>query len=141
MANSSTLFEHLSIPAPALWGGIVFYIAVVLAIGIFAGRKVRNMSDFIVAGRRLTLLPAIGTLLPFLYRGSKLLLTTKKMLCLFFGNCNIQALLGIFTAAVSYAKILHVENAIIITKYRNLLTKLRSDSLIIKELLKLEFAC
>ena len=63
MANSSTLFEHLSIPAPALWGGILFYIAVVLAIGIFAGRKIRNMSDFIVAGRRLTLLPAIGTLL------------------------------------------------------------------------------
>lgn len=63
MASGSTLFEHLSIPAPALWGGILFYIVLVLAIGIFAGRKVRDMGDFIVAGRRLTLLPAIGTLL------------------------------------------------------------------------------
>ena len=51
------------ISAGWLWGGILFYIFVMLLIGLYAGRKVRNVADFIVAGRRLALIPATGTLL------------------------------------------------------------------------------
>ena len=46
-----------------LWCGIVIYILGILAIGCFAGRKVRNMDDFLVAGRRLPLWMASATLL------------------------------------------------------------------------------
>jgi len=46
-----------------LWIGIGIYIFVVLAIGFFSGRKVKNLGDFIVAGRRLPLWMATATLL------------------------------------------------------------------------------
>lgn len=46
-----------------LWIGIGIYVATVLAIGYFSGRKVKNLGDFIVAGRRLPLWMATATLL------------------------------------------------------------------------------
>ena len=46
-----------------LWIGIGIYVLIVLAIGYFAGRKVKNLGDFLVAGRRLPLWMATATLL------------------------------------------------------------------------------
>ena len=46
-----------------LWSGIGFYILVMLLIGYLSGRKVKDMSDFLVAGRRLPLWMATATLL------------------------------------------------------------------------------
>ncbi len=46
-----------------LWIGIAVYVIVVLAIGYFSGRKVKNLGDFLVAGRRLPLWMATATLL------------------------------------------------------------------------------
>lgn len=46
-----------------LWIGIAIYVIVMLAIGYFAGRKVKSLGDFLVAGRRLPLWMATATLL------------------------------------------------------------------------------
>ena len=46
-----------------LWVGLAIYIVIMLAIGCLAGRKVKNIGDFIVAGRRLPLWMATATLL------------------------------------------------------------------------------
>ena len=46
-----------------LWIGIGIYVLLMLAIGYFAGRKVKNLGDFLVAGRRLPLWMATATLL------------------------------------------------------------------------------
>jgi len=46
-----------------LWIGIGVYILVMLLIGYISGRKVKNMNDFLVAGRRLPLWMATATLL------------------------------------------------------------------------------
>ncbi len=43
--------------------GIGIYVLTVLTIGYFSGRKVKNLGDFIVAGRRLPLWMATATLL------------------------------------------------------------------------------
>lgn len=42
--------------------GLAAYVALTLAIGVYAGRRVKGSSDFIVAGRRLGLVLATGTL-------------------------------------------------------------------------------
>ena len=46
-----------------LWGGIGFYVVLVLLIGYLSGRKVKNVQDFLVAGRRLPMWMATATLL------------------------------------------------------------------------------
>lgn len=48
-----------------LWlgGGILVYIGIVLAIGWWAGSKIKGMTDFLVAGRRLPMWMAFATLL------------------------------------------------------------------------------
>ncbi len=46
-----------------LWIGIGIYVVVVLLIGYWAGRRVKNLGDFLVAGRRLPLWMATATLL------------------------------------------------------------------------------
>ncbi len=46
-----------------LYIGIVVYILGILFIGYYAGRKVKGLGDFLVAGRRLPLWMATGTLL------------------------------------------------------------------------------
>ena len=46
-----------------LYGGILIYAAIVVLIGWWASRRVNNMSDFLVAGRRLPLWMASATLL------------------------------------------------------------------------------
>ena len=46
-----------------LWVGIIFYLAAMLFIGWLSSRKVKSMSDFLVAGRRLPLWMATATLL------------------------------------------------------------------------------
>ena len=46
-----------------LWIGIGVYVLLMLTIGYLAGRKVKNLGDFIVAGRRLPLWMATATLL------------------------------------------------------------------------------
>lgn len=46
-----------------LWFGIGFYILIMLLIGYISGRKVKDMNDFLVAGRRLPLWMATATLL------------------------------------------------------------------------------
>ncbi len=46
-----------------LWIGIGVYIVVMLGIGWLSGRKVKDMNDFLVAGRRLPLWMATATLL------------------------------------------------------------------------------
>ncbi|MBN2643614.1 MAG: sodium:solute symporter family protein [Victivallales bacterium] len=43
--------------------GIIFYVAGMLFIGWWAGRRVKGMSDFLVAGRRLPMWMAFATLL------------------------------------------------------------------------------
>ena len=49
-----------------LWIGIGIYIIAMLAIGYFSGRKVKNLGDFLVAGRRLPLwmATAVATMMP-----------------------------------------------------------------------------
>ncbi|MBR2427722.1 MAG: sodium:solute symporter family protein [Lentisphaeria bacterium] len=63
MQYDSIFGGHWTLPAGWLWGGILLYVLLMLLIGGYASRKVRSMTDFIVAGRRLTLFPAVGTLL------------------------------------------------------------------------------
>ena len=46
-----------------LYIGIIVYILGILFIGYYAGRKVKGLGDFLVAGRRLPLWMATGTLL------------------------------------------------------------------------------
>lgn len=46
-----------------LWGGMALYCAVMLFIGWWSSRKVKEMNDFLVAGRRLPLWMATATLL------------------------------------------------------------------------------
>ena len=48
-----------------LWlgGGILVYICIVLWIGWWAGRRIKGMSDFLIAGRRLPMWMAFATLL------------------------------------------------------------------------------
>ncbi len=46
-----------------LWIGMAIYMGVLLAIGLYSGRKVNDMKDFLVAGRRLPLWMATATLL------------------------------------------------------------------------------
>ena len=46
-----------------LWIGIAVYMGILLAIGLYSGRKVNDMKDFLVAGRRLPLWMATATLL------------------------------------------------------------------------------
>ncbi|MDD5697627.1 MAG: sodium:solute symporter family protein [Victivallaceae bacterium] len=46
-----------------LGGGMLLYILMVLFIGWWAGRKIKGMADFLVAGRRLPMWMAFGTLL------------------------------------------------------------------------------
>jgi len=46
-----------------LWIGIAAYFAVMLGIGIWSGKQIKNMKDFLVAGRRLPLWMATGTLI------------------------------------------------------------------------------
>ena len=46
-----------------LWIGIAVYFAVMLGIGIWSGKQIKNMKDFLVAGRRLPLWMATGTLI------------------------------------------------------------------------------
>ena len=42
--------------------GLLFYVSLTLLVGLYAGRKVKASADFIVAGRRLDLWLATGTL-------------------------------------------------------------------------------
>ena len=46
-----------------LWIGIGFYTLTMLTIGYISGRRVKDMNDFLVAGRRLPLWMATATLL------------------------------------------------------------------------------
>ena len=46
-----------------LWSGIVVYLAILVLIGLWSGRKINDMKDFLVAGRRLPLWMATATLL------------------------------------------------------------------------------
>ena len=46
-----------------LWTGMAIYMGVLLLIGLYSGRKVNDMNDFLVAGRRLPLWMATATLL------------------------------------------------------------------------------
>ena len=46
-----------------LWVGIAIYMAVLMGIGLWSGRKINDMKDFLVAGRRLPLWMATATLL------------------------------------------------------------------------------
>ena len=47
---------------PLVLIGLGVYIAVILGVGLYAGRRVRNSTDFIVAGQRLPLLLCTATL-------------------------------------------------------------------------------
>ena len=61
---SATAFTELPSQVKyVLWGGIVLYCVIMLLIGWWAGRKVKGMHDFLVAGRRLPLWMATATLL------------------------------------------------------------------------------
>ena len=46
-----------------LWTGIIIYLAILLGIGIWSGKHVKDMNDYLVAGRRLPLWLSTGTLL------------------------------------------------------------------------------
>ena len=46
-----------------LWIGIAVYMGILLLIGLYSGKKVNSMKDFLVAGRRLPLWMATATLL------------------------------------------------------------------------------
>ena len=46
-----------------LWIGLAVYMGVLLLIGLYSGKKVNSMKDFLVAGRRLPLWMATATLL------------------------------------------------------------------------------
>lgn len=47
---------------PWVLTGLVVYLAVMLGVGLYAGRRVHNSTDFIVAGQRLPLLLCTATL-------------------------------------------------------------------------------
>ena len=46
-----------------LWIGIAIYFAIMLGIGIWSGKHIKDMKDFLVAGQRLPLWMATGTLI------------------------------------------------------------------------------
>ena len=46
-----------------LWIGMAVYMGILLLIGLYSGKKVNSMKDFLVAGRRLPLWMATATLL------------------------------------------------------------------------------
>ncbi|MBR7105001.1 MAG: sodium:solute symporter family protein [Lentisphaeria bacterium] len=46
-----------------LWIGIIFYFVILLGIGVWSGKHIKDMKDFLVAGRRLPLWMATGTLI------------------------------------------------------------------------------
>ena len=46
-----------------LWCGIGIYLLAMLAIGVWSSRRIKKMSDFLVAGRRLPLWMATATML------------------------------------------------------------------------------
>lgn len=46
-----------------LWIGVAVYLILMILLGIFAGRRVRSLADFLVAGRRLPFSMATATLL------------------------------------------------------------------------------
>ena len=46
-----------------LWIGIAAYLLLMIVIGVWCSRRIKNMSDFLVAGRRLPLWMATATLL------------------------------------------------------------------------------
>ena len=47
---------------PLVLIGLIVYLAVMLGVGLYAGRRVHNSTDFIVAGQRLPLLLCTATL-------------------------------------------------------------------------------
>ena len=46
-----------------LWIGIGVYFVILMGIGIWSGKHIKDMKDFLVAGRRLPLWMATGTLM------------------------------------------------------------------------------
>ncbi|MCQ2380554.1 MAG: sodium:solute symporter family protein, partial [Victivallaceae bacterium] len=63
---TETIFQQLGLPNSMvtwLFIGIGVYMAGMLAIGFLSAKKVNNLKDYIVAGRRLPLWMATGTLL------------------------------------------------------------------------------
>ena len=62
-AAASNSFELPSGTMKLLWVGISVYFLLMLLIGWLSSRKVQGMKDFLVAGRRLPLWMATGTLL------------------------------------------------------------------------------
>ena len=46
-----------------MWGGIVIYFIILMGIGIWSGKHIKDMKDFLVAGQRLPLWMATGTLI------------------------------------------------------------------------------
>ena len=63
MLMSSGMVELSGNTKIILWGGMALYCAVMLFIGWWSSRKVKEMNDFLVAGRRLPLWMATATLL------------------------------------------------------------------------------
>ena len=61
--EGEAMIELGSTTRMTLWIGIAIYVTAMLAIGWFSGRKVKNLGDFLVAGRRLPLWMATATLL------------------------------------------------------------------------------
>ncbi len=60
LAGTSMLSGNTKI---MLWTGIAIYMGILMLIGLWSGRKINDMKDFLVAGRRLPLWMATATLL------------------------------------------------------------------------------
>ena len=54
-----------------MWVGLAIYFVILLGIGVWSGKQIKDMKDFLVAGRRLPLWMATGTLIAHIYPLSK----------------------------------------------------------------------
>ena len=62
--NSAPLLSGFSkTTLVTMWLGIAIYFLILMGIGIWSGKHIKDMKDFLVAGRRLPLWMATGTLI------------------------------------------------------------------------------
>ena len=63
-AESAPLLSGLSKSSlMIMWVGLAVYFVILLGIGVWSGKQIKDMKDFLVAGRRLPLWMATGTLI------------------------------------------------------------------------------
>ena len=84
--------------------GILVSILIYVAIGNYAGRKVKHLEDYFVAGRQAPTLLIVGTFT--LYSGSRGVILTDTLMFLLFGTVSFLALFYIVDAQGGWLTVL-----------------------------------